>query len=140
MNESLLPASNTPTPNKLYWSTQITLFNKSYTTDYFNQPNGGMEGVSGGEVGMGVEGESESESESEEVKSVQHSNSNSNSVNNNNNAPRGVVQFSNKRTARNDLAVSILKEIDIRAYEEMLTGQQNVRKTLQTYRDGVISG
>jgi hypothetical protein len=138
MNESLLPASNTPTPNKLDWSTQITLFNKSYTTDYFNQPNGGMEGVSGGEVGMGVEGESESE----EVKSVQYSNSNSNSnsVNNNNNAPRGVVQFSNKRTARNDLAVSILKEIDIRAYEEMLTGQQNVRKTLQTYRDGVISG
>jgi hypothetical protein len=138
MNDSLLPASNTPTPNKLYWSTQITLFNKSYTTDYFNQPNGGMEGVSGGEVGMGVEGESESE----EVKSVQYSNSNSNSnsVNNNNNAPRGVVQFSNKRTARNDLAVSILKEIDIRAYEEMLTGQQNVRKTLQTYRDGVISG
>jgi hypothetical protein len=130
MNESLLPASNTPTPNKLYWSTQITLFNKSYTTDYFNQPNGGIEGVTGGEV------------ESEEVKSVQNSNSNSNSVNNNNNnnAPRGVVQFSNKRTARNDLAVSILKEIDIRAYEEMLTGQQNVRKTLQTYRDGVISG
>ena len=121
MNESLLPASNTPTPNKLYWSAQISLFNKTYTTDYFNQPSMGVQREAG------FEGQREGEEE------------NSVSANNNNNN-RAAVQFGNKRAARNNLAVSILKEVDIAAYEEMLTGQQNVRKTLQTYRDGVISG
>lgn len=123
MNESLLPASNTPTPNKLYWSAQISLFNKTYTTDYFNQPSMGVQREAG------FEGQREGEGE----------NSVSANINNNNNN-RAAVQFGNKRAARNNLAVSILKEVDIAAYEEMLTGQQNVRKTLQTYRDGVISG
>ena len=123
MNESLLPASNTPTPNKLYWSAQISLFNKTYTTDYFNQPSMGVQR----EAGFEGQGEGERKGEGE----------NSAFANNNN---RAAVQFGNKRAARNNLAVSILKEVDIAAYEEMLTGQQNVRKTLQTYRDGVISG
>jgi hypothetical protein len=123
MNESLLPASNTPTPNKLYWSAQISLFNKTYTTDYFNQPSMGVQREAG------LEGQGEGEGENSAFAN-----------NNNNNNNRAAVQFGNKRAARNNLAVSILKEVDIAAYEEMLTGQQNVRKTLQTYRDGVISG
>ena len=48
--------------------------------------------------------------------------------------------FLNKKSARNELAILILKEIDLFSYEEMLIGQEEVRKTLQNYRDGVLSG
>ena len=48
--------------------------------------------------------------------------------------------FLNKKSARNELAILILIEIDLFSYEEMLIGQEEVRKTLQNYRDGVLSG
>lgn len=153
MNESLLPASNTPTPHKLYWSAQITLFNKTYTPEYFYQQGEGegvesgseSEGVGVDERGVGVGGEGERVGAGEGQREARGKGDNMDSsrdteTERGRDSVKAVVQFSNKRTARNDLAVSILKEIDISAYEEMLTGQRNVRKTLQTYRDGVISG
>ena len=48
--------------------------------------------------------------------------------------------FLTKKSARNELATMILKEIDLPAYEEMLLNQENVKKTLQSYKDGVLSG
>ena len=48
--------------------------------------------------------------------------------------------FNNKKSARNELAIMILKEIDPSAYEEMLANQESVKKNLQVYRDGVLLG
>ena len=48
--------------------------------------------------------------------------------------------FNNKKSARNELAIMILKEMDLPAYEEMLANQESVKKNLQVYREGVLLG
>ena len=99
---------------KLFWDTKLTLFNKTFTLDDNT-----------------TSADSENNSNNNELSS-------SSSSSNTNKSKQQY--FLTKKSARNELATRILKDIDLPAYEEMLLNQENVKKTLQNYRDGVLSG
>ena len=102
---------------KLFWDTKLTIFNKTFTLD---------------------DNTTSAESENNSNNS---NNSNNNELSSNTNTNKSKqLYFLTKKSARNELATRILKDIDLPAYEEMLLNQENVKKTLQNYRDGVLSG
>ena len=122
-----------------YWETKINLFGKKFClSDYKNGNNNND---------IDIIYDIDENNENLKI------NKNNNNNNNNNNIDDKVSDennytidkfnnklFKNKKSARYELAIIILKEVDMSAYEEMVAGQENVRKKLQTYRDGVLSG
>ena len=110
-NETIV--ANGGISNKLFWETKITIFNKTFILDTFP----------------------ENLDENLHLNKIRNLNDNNIEI-----SYRTKQAFLNKKSARNELAVFILKEIDLPSYEEMLIGQESVRKTLQNYRDGVLSG
>lgn len=113
---------------KLFWDTKLTLFNKTFTLDDVNNNN------------------NDNNNDNNSINNDNNSNNTTNSENTikNNDIPSNTIKqkqfFLTKKSARNHLASIILKEIDLPAYEEMLLNQENVKKTLQNFRDGVLSG
>ena len=110
-NETIV--ANGGISNKLFWETKITIFNKTFILDTFP----------------------ENLDENLHLNKIRNLNENNIEI-----SYRTKQAFLNKKSARNELAIFILKEIDLPSYEEMLIGQESVRKTLQNYRDGVLSG
>ena len=110
-NETIV--ANGGISNKLFWETKITIFNKTFILDTFP----------------------ENLDENLHLNKIRNLNENNIEI-----SYRTKQAFLNKKSARNELAIFILKEIDLSSYEEMLIGQESVRKTLQNYRDGVLSG
>ena len=108
---------------KLFWDTRLTIFNKTFTLDDNT-----------------TSAESENNSNNNELSSNTNNNEISSSSSNTNTNKSKQLYFLTKKSARNELATRILKDIDLPAYEEMLLNQENVKKTLQNYRDGVLSG
>lgn len=102
---------------KLFWDTKLTVFNKTFTLDDMNNNNN--------DNNNNNTTDSESTIKNNEILS---------------NTIKQKQLFLTKKSARNQLASIILKEIDLPAYEEMLLNQENVKKTLQNFRDGVLSG
>ena len=102
---------------KLFWDTKLTVFNKTFTLDDMNNNNN--------DNNNNNTTDSESTIKNNEILS---------------NTIKQKQLFLTKKSARNQLASIILKETDLPAYEEMLLNQENVKKTLQNFRDGVLSG
>ena len=114
---------------KLFWDTKLTIFNKTFTLDD-NTTSAESENNSN----------NSNNSNNNELSSNTNNNEISSSSSNTNTNKSKQLYFLTKKSARNELATRILKDIDLPAYEEMLLNQENVKKTLQNYRDGVLSG
>jgi hypothetical protein len=114
---------------KLFWDSKLTLFNKTFTLDDINSNNN-----------------NNNDNNNNNINNYNNNNNTTDSENaiRNNDIPSNTIKqkhlFLTKKSARNQLASIILKEIDLPAYEEMLLNQENVKKTLQNFRDGVLSG
>ena len=115
---------------KLFWDTKLTLFNKTFTLDDIHNNNNDNDN-------------------NNNINNNDNNNNNNNTTDSentikNDDIPSNTIKqkqlFLTKKSARNQLASIILKEIDLPAYEEMLLSQENVKKTLQNFRDGVLSG
>lgn len=104
---------------KLFYDTKLTLFNRTFTLDDINNNNNNND--------------NNRNNTTDSENTIKNSDTSSNTI-------KQKQFFLSKKSARNQLASIILQEIDLPAYEEMLLNQENVKKTLQNFRDGVLSG
>ena len=109
---------------QLYFDTKLTLFNRTFTLDDINNNNNSNNNNNN---------ENNSSNTTDSENTIKNNDISSNKINQ-------KQFFLSKKSARNQLASIILKEIDLPAYKEMLLNQENVKKTLQNFRDGVLSG